>query len=209
MAIKEFARRALSCKAVLLDLDNTLYEFAPCHAAALKKSHGLYAAKVRRISFSDFRRLYVRARAEVKKTTRGQAASHSRLLYFKRMLEETGAGRSTLALDLDRAYWKAYMDRMKIRPWVRPLLLRLRKKGTPIVIVTDMTAAWQLEKVKKLKLEGLVDFIVTSEEAGVEKPHAAIFKFALRKAGAKAGQAIMIGDDPRKDRTRLLDCYLV
>jgi HAD superfamily hydrolase (TIGR01509 family) len=208
--VNDLLTRALACKAVLLDLDNTLYAFKPCHEEGLKVSHARYASKVRRLSFRSFCYLYAKSRAEVKKTTAGQAASHSRLLYFQRMIELTQKHTDPAkALDLEKAYWTAYMKAMQLREWVRPLLRLLRRKGIKTVIVTDMTAEWQMKKIRKLKLAGLIDFLVTSEEAGVEKPDPAIFKFALKKARCRPEQAILIGDDPRKDCCRFMDCYLV
>ena len=37
--------------------------------------------------------------------------------------------------------------------------------------------------------------VITSEEAGVKKPDAEIFHYALRKTGALAQDSLMIGDD--------------
>ena len=48
-------------------------------------------------------------------------------------------------------------------------------------------------------MSNYINYIVTSEEAGVEKPHPYIFINALTKINAKAEEAIMIGDDLKKD----------
>ena len=41
--------------------------------------------------------------------------------------------------------------------------------------------------------------MVTSEEAGAEKPAARIFETALERAGARPEEAVMVGDDPETD----------
>ena len=57
-----------------------------------------------------------------------------------------------------------------------------------------MTAQIQLRKLVLLGLDHLIDFVVTSEEAGVDKPHAPIFALALEKAQCQSTEAIMVGD---------------
>ena len=43
-------------------------------------------------------------------------------------------------------------------------------------------------------LDGLFRILVISEEAGVSKPNPAIFERALREAGCKPQEAVMVGD---------------
>ncbi|MFC1872188.1 HAD family hydrolase [Chloroflexota bacterium] len=45
----------------------------------------------------------------------------------------------------------------------------------------------------------LLDVIVTSEEAGVSKPHPGIFREALKRAGVTAEQAVYVGDQYQID----------
>jgi len=65
--------------------------------------------------------------------------------------------------------------------------------------VTDLTAQIQLQKWQKLGLQRYIDFLVSSEEAGVEKPSPYIFELALDKLQLKAHEVIMIGDNANKD----------
>ena len=44
-----------------------------------------------------------------------------------------------------------------------------------------------------------LDFIVTPADAGADKPDPAIFRFALKKAGVGAEEAIFIGDQYKID----------
>ena len=49
----------------------------------------------------------------------------------------------------------------------------------------------------KLKNSGIGHFfteVVTSEQSGIMKPHAAIFEYALTKTGTSADKSIMVGD---------------
>ena len=40
-----------------------------------------------------------------------------------------------------------------------------------------------------------MDFLVTSEEAGRDKPDSPIFELALKKAGCTPAEALMVGDN--------------
>jgi putative hydrolase of the HAD superfamily len=52
---------------------------------------------------------------------------------------------------------------------------------------------------RKLGLEPYLDFVVTSEEAGADKPNPRIFQVALQRAGVKASEAIHVGDQYKID----------
>jgi putative hydrolase of the HAD superfamily len=191
-----FARRP-AC--VLLDLDNTLYAYAPCHAAAIASARGL-AEQSLNLASADFDRCFADARSEIKARLGDQAASHHRLLYFQRMLERAGlASRPFEALQLEQAYWRAYIETARLFPHVMDFLDDLRLADIPAVIVTDLTAGIQLRKTIALDLDSRIDWIVTSEESGHDKPHPASFELALAKLGGIEGPVWMIGDDHQCD----------
>lgn len=62
-----------------------------------------------------------------------------------------------------------------------------------------MTAYVQYQKLKKLGVMPYVDFIVTSEEAGAEKPAQCFFELCLKKAGCKPEECVFIGDNLEHD----------
>jgi putative hydrolase of the HAD superfamily len=71
--------------------------------------------------------------------------------------------------------------------------------GIPTAIVTDLTAQIQFRKVVYFGLDNYFDYIVTSEEAGFDKPHEAPFQIALQKMRPKGDCIWMIGDNPVND----------
>jgi putative hydrolase of the HAD superfamily len=75
----------------------------------------------------------------------------------------------------------------------------IRLLGIPTAIVTDMTAQIQFRKIVYFGLDHYFDFIVTSEEAGFDKPHELPFKIALEKMRLKGDCIWMIGDNPIND----------
>lgn len=187
-----------SVKGVLLDLDNTFYRYAPCHEAALRAAKQEFATLG--MALPDFETAYTDARNTVHARLHGQAGSHSRLLYFYTMLADIESGRAIDAsLRLERAYWDAFMPQMALVPGISNFLAECRKSGTKVGIVSDLTTRIQFEKIAFLGVAPLIDFILTSEEAGAEKPSEKIFALALERIGQKAEDVIMIGDDLERD----------
>ena len=76
---------------------------------------------------------------------------------------------------------------------------KLKELGIRIGIGTDMTAHIQYRRLEFLNLSPYIDFIVTSEEAGVEKPTPHLFELCVEKAGVPAGECAFIGDNLTKD----------
>ncbi|MBI2035417.1 MAG: HAD family hydrolase [Candidatus Liptonbacteria bacterium] len=186
-------------KAILLDLDNTLYDYRACHEYAILACYKKFT-KVEKLSFEDFLRFYERAKEKIKKRIPTQAASHSRLLYFQALLENYfGKTNVDLTLDLETLYWKSFFGKMKLAKGALGFLKECKENHIKICLVTDLTARIQFKKVKLLKIAKYIDFIVSSEEAGREKPAPHIFKLALQKVGFKRGDVMVLGDSYKRD----------
>jgi len=185
--------------AILFDTDNTLYAYEPAHAAAMTAVRD----KVMRtfsIDAGAFDEAFAAARQEVKQRLKHTASSHSRLLYMQRMLEIIGLGSQVmLALDFEQTYWRTFLSHAVLFDGVKALLDDLRLLGVPTVVVTDLTAQIQFRKIVYFGLDAYFDFIVTSEEAGRDKPDAAPFLIALEKLQLQGKRVWMIGDNPEND----------
>ncbi len=185
--------------AVLFDVDNTMYAYDPLHAAGMA---AVQAKVTRMLSVNEarFQAAFAEAREQIKERLHGSAASHNRLLYFQRMCEILGLGSQVLlALDLEQTYWRTFLGAAELFDGLRDFLDDLRLAGIPIAIVTDLTAQIQMRKIVYFGLDHFFDHIVTSEEAGFDKPHAAPFQLALAKAKPQGGRVWMIGDSARAD----------
>ena len=88
---------------------------------------------------------------------------------------------------------------MELVPGALQFLDELRAAGTSTTIITNLTTEIQLKKMVKLGIHEYFDFIVTSEEIGVEKPDRMIFENALKLNSAKPKDCIMFGDDYTAD----------
>jgi HAD superfamily hydrolase (TIGR01549 family) len=185
--------------AILFDTDNTLYPYDPAHEAAQKAVREKVVATFS-IRPEEFDIAFQKARSEIKTRLHHTASSHSRLLYLQRMLEIMGLGSQVLlALDFEQTYWRTFLSNAILFEGVKELLDDLRLLGIPTAIVTDLTAQIQFRKVVYFGLDRYFDFIVTSEEAGFDKPHYAPFSIAIEKMQPKGDCIWMIGDNPIND----------
>lgn len=186
--------------AVILDLDGTLYSYPPCHDAGLER-FGEAWSQLGLGTPEDGCAAYLRGQKVIHRRLRGTAAMHHRLLYAREAVDQR-LGRSDvkLTLALEHAYWSAYFETMTLRPGARSFLEALKERSVPTVLLTDLVTFVQMHKLQALKLEGLFDFLVTSEDVGEEKPSPLMLQAALEKLGKAAGPELwMVGDSWEKD----------
>lgn len=183
-------------KGILIDLDDTLYDYESAHVPALQ--HTLNQVQGRsNIEIEKIRRSYSNARLAINSELKETAASHNRLLYFQRMYEDLGLNAQKYSLHAYETYWSTFLQNMKLRHGAIAFLKSFA--DIPVCVVTDLTAHIQHRKILKLGIENYINLLVTSEEAGREKPHSAIFNLALHKLHLKHADVIMIGDNYTKD----------
>jgi len=189
----------MKLKAVLFDLDNTLYDYMPCHIAGHQALWKALKQK-KKISLSEFKKVYSHCVDQNESLLYGTAASHNRLLYAHRIIKYLHIPfDANFLLKLEAAYWKGFFTKLKLSPGVKETLLWCKQQKLKLAIVSDLTAQIQFQKLKKLKLEKTFDVVITSEHVGVEKPHSRGFHAALTELGIKPYETIMIGDNPKND----------
>lgn len=181
---------------VVFDLDNTLYAYDEAHRAAMTAVRQK-AGSALGTATPVFDRAFDEARKSLKAALGETASSHNRLLYFQRTIEGLGMKtRVSLALDLEQTYWRTFMLSAKLRPSAADFLMDVRSLGATTAILTDLTAQIQFRKIVYFGLEGLIDFVVTSEEAGVDKSGLRPFDVLKAKLAIPQGARVwMIGDD--------------
>lgn len=185
--------------AILFDTDNTLYPYDPAHKMAQKAVRDK-VVRTFSITPEEFDKTFKQARNEIKTRLGHTASSHSRLLYLQRMLELLGLGSQVLqALDFEQTYWRTFLSNAVLFDDVKELLDDIRLLGIPTAIVTDLTAQIQFRKIVYFGLDHYFDYIVTSEEAGFDKPEEAPFRLALEKMRPKGNCVWMIGDNAVND----------
>jgi len=186
--------------AILFDTDNTLYDYGPANDLA-EKSVEAKVQNLLGVNPDIFRSTYQQSKRQIKSQLGHTASSHSRLLYFQRVLELLGFKAQLMtALDLEQTFWRTFLANAPLFPGVLDLLDNLRFNNIPIAIVTDLTSHIQLRKLTYFNLEETFDAVVTSEEVGADKPDSRNFYLVLEKLGLTSDHVLwMIGDNPATD----------
>ncbi|WP_435127313.1 HAD family hydrolase [Halobaculum sp. D14] len=186
--------------AVFVDLDDTLYPYAPCNAAGKEAAFETIREQGYDLTRDEFESLYQEGRSEVKRELAGTASAHERFLYFKRAIDiHAGTHRSKHALELGEAYWEAYVDEMTLFDGVVDALAALSDAGVDVAVVSNLTTRIQLKKLHRLGIEAHVDLLLTSEETGREKPSSVMFTLPLARLDRRASETLMVGDSVESD----------
>jgi putative hydrolase of the HAD superfamily len=190
----------LAIKAVLFDLDDTLFDHAHCARAALstvQSSHPCFST----VAFDALQRSH----STILDQLHGDVAvgrvplDAARIERFRRLYRFAGhEADDALAAATATAYRQAYLDARRPVDGASQLLDVLRPHAR-IGVVTNNLLAEQREKLRHCGLDRFVDELIASEEAGVSKPDPRIFQLALERLQCAANEAVMVGDSWAND----------
>lgn len=185
-------------KAIVFDLDDTLYDYQALHNKAMNVL-SKYVGEHFGVDAEQFRSAWADAREETKQAQGNTAASHNRMLYCQKTLEKLELPPAYGALEMYEAYWGYILAQMSLREGVAELLTDCKERGIKIGICSDLTAHIQHCKLQALGIAAQIDCLVTSEEAGVEKPDPQIFQMILKKLKCAPSEVLYIGDNLERD----------
>jgi YjjG family noncanonical pyrimidine nucleotidase len=183
---------------VLFDLDDTLFDHRRSARAALTELHRIHG---RGTDLDAFERHH----------TAALEVMHVEVLAGRVGLDEARRERFRrvfLAFDLllaevdvdavASAYRSGYMAARRPLDGAADLLRALRPHAR-IGIVTNNLLEEQRDKLEYCGLAPFVDTLIASEDVGVAKPDRGIFDIALDRMGARAADAVMVGDSWAND----------
>jgi len=113
-------------------------------------------------------------------------------------LEEFNIYDRLLAETMSKEYLRLSPLKTKLIPGTHEVLEYLHDKYK-LHIITNGFNEVQYIKIERSGLKKYFDKVITSEDAGCNKPNPAIFNFALNEANAHASESLMIGDDLEVD----------
>jgi HAD superfamily hydrolase (TIGR01549 family) len=181
-------------RAVLFDLDDTLFDHAGCARCALE---GVYrAAGLGGVGFDEFSRRHAGILEELHLDVLAgrRTLDDAREERFRRLLEGAGV---TCDVDLAREtaarYREQYVATRRAIDGAVALLAAVRARAR-VAIVTNNLRDEQIEKLRACGLDAHVDLLMASEEAGVSKPDPIIFRMALDRLACGPADAVMVGD---------------
>jgi len=185
-------------KGVIFDIDGTLYSYAKNDKIAVK-SLCEFAEKNLCVTSEDFLKAYYEARRIVKERLTDGGSRHSRVLFFQTTLELLGKNSFLYICEMYDCYWNKFLAGMEAFEGAADFVRKLKFSGIKIALCTDMTAQIQYRKINRLGLSKYIDFMVSSEETGLEKPARIMFDLALKKLKIRAEEAAYFGDSLERD----------
>jgi putative hydrolase of the HAD superfamily len=187
-------------RAVLFDLDDTLFDHLHGARAALSYVHEMHAC-FRASPFPEFEQAHARClEAFHARVVAGEIGiDEARQARFRQLFAEVQVEPSadTLAATA-AAYRDHYMAVRRAMDGAVALLAALKPR-VKIGIVSNNLLKEQQDKVRQCGFEPYVDALVVSEEVGLAKPDPAIFRIALERLGCERDAAVMIGDSWTND----------
>jgi putative hydrolase of the HAD superfamily len=88
---------------------------------------------------------------------------------------------------------------LRLFPETMSTLIHLKAQGYHLGVISNGITIKQYEKLVRLGLHHFFHSVITSQEAGVEKPDIAIFEHAMKTMGCKAENSVMIGNSFNDD----------
>jgi putative hydrolase of the HAD superfamily len=183
-------------KAVLFDLDDTLFDHTHCAREALEAIRTGYACFTS-IAPDALARTHTQILDELHPqvtsgTLKLDAARQER---FRRLFESAGfKADAAQAADASLAYRRRYEEAWKEVAGASALLAAVRKRDLRIGVVSNNLLKEQEDKLRCCRLDQYVDALVVSGDVGVSKPDPRIFEIALEKLRCAPEESVMVGD---------------
>lgn len=141
-----------------------------------------------RVSYDENLEQWASHKGEVKKTVKGILQEHG--------IEASEADQEWLYQE----YLKKHQTYVRLLEGAKTVLEETKELGVHVGLIANLDTEYVNLQLKWLDLScDIFDSITTAEEVGARKPSPRIFNAALEKAGAKAKEAIMVGDSVERD----------
>jgi HAD superfamily hydrolase (TIGR01549 family) len=182
-------------RAVLFDLDDTLFDHQYAARAALQAVRACHECFMA-VAFEDLDRAHARFLEEMHhEVMLGRIPlDEARRERFGRLFGAMGVEADASLAGVAAARYRERYQAARRAIDGAAILLPLIRSRARVGVVSNNLLEEQREKLRHCGLDGFVDALVVSEEAGVSKPDPLIFRLALDRLGCEAGEAVMIGD---------------
>jgi 2-haloalkanoic acid dehalogenase type II len=182
-------------KAISFDADGTLWDFEKVMRHSLH--HVLRELEKLDSDAADMldveKMIEIRNRVADKMKGKVTNLEDIRLEAFRQTLRDIGRPNDALASHLNQVYLKHRFEDIKLFNDVLPALRALRGKYTLGILSNGNSYP------ERCGLEGMFQFVVFSQDYGVEKPNPRLFQIAVEKAGCAKQQLLHVGDSLQDD----------
>ncbi|MCC8089479.1 MAG: YjjG family noncanonical pyrimidine nucleotidase [Rikenellaceae bacterium] len=185
---------------ILFDFDRTLWDVDKNQKSAQRFLYDKYGLSSICDDFERFYSIYLEINDRLWLDYRDGMVSreHLRNSRFTELLERIGVHDNRLAITLSDEYIKVAPSFNSTIPYSREILEYLSSRYDLHIITNGFNEVQQL-KLKNCGLDKFFGEIITSEDAGANKPHPRIFEYALKTVDAGREETVIIGDDIEND----------
>jgi|TARA_B110000438_G_C15706171_1_gene603288 HAD superfamily hydrolase (TIGR01549 family) len=204
----------INIKGILLDLDDTIVDSRSSWKNGFKQTILLIASNQQKNNI-DLESIYLEYTKLVAQKHIDFTSNEWSDILAKEGLEEII--KKYLGVEIDPAiawnyFSQSWKDTIQLFPESLDALTLL-SKHYKLGMVTNGLSEHQRFKINKFQLEEYFDFILISEELGVQKPDEKIFQIAIKKMNIPAEKLVHIGDNPRHDviganNAKIFSCWL-
>ncbi len=187
-------------KHIFFDLDRTIWDFDNNALETFQDIYKKYRLEQIFKSFDSFYNTYLKHNERLWEKYR-EGKLEKLVFSYKRFaltLEEFGVSNEILAKEIAHDYILINPTKKRLFPFAHEILYYLHKKYK-LYIITNGFKEVQLSKLKNSNLDKYFSKVITSEEAGAQKPDPVIFNYALNVVNACKNESLMIGDDFKSD----------
>ena len=187
-------------RAVLFDMDDTLFDHRHSSRSGLMAMQQRYPC-FQQTTIDELEQAYILLLEEIHlQVLLGEMnLDQARIVRMERLFAQFDEQSSRATVEeATRMFREKYQSSRQIVPGTIALLEALRPH-VKIGIVTNNILVEQQEKLRYLGLEAHIDALVVSEEVGIVKPEAGIFRVALERLQCSAEETVMIGDAWQND----------
>ena len=169
-------------KNLFFDLDDTLWDTCHNNRECLKELYADYHFDRHYASFEAFYDFYMPHNLDL----------------FLYVLRPLGIESRQAALDINRDFLERTATKSRLISGAADLLRYLRPSYR-IFILSNGFREVQSRKLASAGIDSFFQRIILSEDARVQKPHKAIFDYALQNTNSRRSESIMIGDSWEAD----------
>lgn len=198
MSISE--KRMTKYKVLFFDLDRTLWDYRANSEQTLKDLVEKHTPQLIE-KFEEFLATFYEINESLWLEYRDGRLSKEQLSTqrFIDTFQRLGVNAESFAEEFSIDYIAESPNKTKLFPQTIETLEYLKNAGYRLFLLTNGFVEVQRVKIRDSKLEPFFERMITSEEAGYQKPHEKIFEFALNIVKTEKRDCLMIGDDLESD----------
>jgi putative hydrolase of the HAD superfamily len=182
---------------IFFDLDHTLWDFETNSRETLQDLYGELSLADRGIpSFEEFHKVYNHHNTVFWDRFRKGYINREELRWKRmwRTLVDFRVMDEALSRQMSEKYLEILPTKKNLFHDTMDVLEYLSERKYPMHLITNGFEKTQHAKLRHSGIGHFFTHVITSEAAGIMKPHAAIFEYAMEKAGTRPDHCIMIGD---------------